>query len=148
MASEAPEKIFTSPKNFKKNFQNFSNLNFLKVEILRGAIEYINMLEHLLQTHAKMEPILATALQHNSTEINREDSNGGGVGDVQASSSGQNQMLEACGNGEFCLVIKKFWDFLNSRHLRTKTFADTDIYALHMQTDICSQKHLGAKMTQ
>uniref|UniRef100_A0A914MXN7 Myoblast determination protein 1 homolog n=1 Tax=Meloidogyne incognita TaxID=6306 RepID=A0A914MXN7_MELIC len=74
-----------------------------KVEILRGAIEYINMLEHLLQTHAKMEPILATALQHNSTEINREDSNGGGVGDVQASSSGQNQMLEACGNGEFCL---------------------------------------------
>jgi len=63
------------------------------------------MLEHLLQTHAKMEPILATALQHNSTEINREDSNGGGVGDAQATSSGQNQMLEACGNGEFCLVI-------------------------------------------
>ncbi|CAK5104744.1 unnamed protein product [Meloidogyne enterolobii] len=74
-----------------------------KVEILRGAIEYINMLEHLLQTHAKMEPILATALQHNSTEINRGDNNGGDVGDVQASSSGQNQMLETCGNGEFCL---------------------------------------------
>jgi len=89
------------------------------------------MLEHLLQTHAKMEPILATALQHNSTEINREDSNGGGVGDVQASSSGQNQMLEACGNGEFCLVIKimEFFatDICGQRHLRITTFVNIDL---------------------
>ncbi|KAL7080295.1 hypothetical protein ACQ4LE_000725 [Meloidogyne hapla] len=72
-----------------------------KVEILRGAIEYINMLEHLLQTHVKMDSIIATALQHNPTEINGED-NTGGVGEVQAAASGQNQM-ETNGNGEFCL---------------------------------------------
>lgn len=44
------------------------------MEILRGAIEYINMLENLLQTHGKMGQILATAL-HNS-EMNEGTNNG------------------------------------------------------------------------
>uniref|UniRef100_A0A1I8BBH4 BHLH domain-containing protein n=1 Tax=Meloidogyne hapla TaxID=6305 RepID=A0A1I8BBH4_MELHA len=79
-------------------------LRKVNVEILRGAIEYINMLEHLLQTHVKMDSIIATALQHNPTEINGED-NTGGVGEVQAAASGQNQM-ETNGNGEFCLNFK------------------------------------------
>ena len=44
------------------------------MEILRGAIEYINMLENLLQTHGKMGQILATAL-HNS-EMSEGTNNG------------------------------------------------------------------------
>lgn len=43
------------------------NQRLPKVEILRGAIEYINMLENLLQTHAKMGSIVATAV-HNVEE--------------------------------------------------------------------------------
>lgn len=37
------------------------NQRLPKVEILRGAIEYIGMLETLLQSHAKLGPMLVAA---------------------------------------------------------------------------------------
>ncbi|KAL3089474.1 hypothetical protein niasHS_006858 [Heterodera schachtii] len=45
------------------------NQRLPKVEILRGAIEYIGMLEGLLQTHAKIGPILAATAHQQQQNI-------------------------------------------------------------------------------